>query len=202
MSGEPSHFNAQAIARWSAGRGRPHAKRQPAGPRPTLGDLQHSHCWTWVYCEKCLQRAPMALVPLIVRWGADTSSDRLRQRARSTKCGPKGATTSGMGGHAHRVSALPLTRTRLRCPPAKIRYYDARTDTHLRNWGNSTLLDERAGRNDDPTSHLEIYVMTLTTPPRRTVLQVGFAAASVAVVAHACSDNEKEQAEEVTRRKT
>jgi hypothetical protein len=40
--------------------------------------------------------------------------------------------------------------------------------------------------------------MTLTTPPRRTVLQVGFAAASVAVVAHACSDNEKEQAEEVT----
>ena len=40
--------------------------------------------------------------------------------------------------------------------------------------------------------------MTLTTPPRRTVLQVGFAAASVAVVAQACSDNEKEQAEEVT----
>jgi hemerythrin-like domain-containing protein len=40
--------------------------------------------------------------------------------------------------------------------------------------------------------------MTLTTPPRRTVLQVGFAAASVAVVAHACSDNEKEQAEEIT----
>ena len=40
--------------------------------------------------------------------------------------------------------------------------------------------------------------MTLTTPPRRTVLQVGFAAASVAVVTHACSDNEKEPAEEVT----
>jgi hemerythrin-like domain-containing protein len=39
--------------------------------------------------------------------------------------------------------------------------------------------------------------MTLTTP-RRTVLQVGFAAASVAVVAHACSDSEKEQAEEIT----
>ncbi len=44
------------------------------------------------------------------------------------------------------------------------------------------------------SSHLEIMP---STPPRRTVLQVGFAAASVAVVVHACSDNEKEQAEEV-----
>ena len=37
-------------------------------------------CWTWIYCEKCLHHAPMALVPLIIRWGANTSSDRLRQR--------------------------------------------------------------------------------------------------------------------------
>jgi hypothetical protein len=37
-----------------------------------------------------------------------------------------------------------------------------------------------------------------TTPPRRAVLQVGFAAASVAIVANACSENEKEQADEVT----
>ena len=59
MSGEPSHFNARAMARWLASRGRPHAKRQPPGPRPALGDLQRSHCWTWVYCEKCLHHAPM-----------------------------------------------------------------------------------------------------------------------------------------------
>jgi hypothetical protein len=65
MSGEPSHFNARAMARWLASRGRPHAKRQPPGPRPTLGDLQRSHCWTWVYREKCLHHAPMALVPLM-----------------------------------------------------------------------------------------------------------------------------------------
>jgi hypothetical protein len=51
MSGEPSHFNARAMARWLASRARPHAKRQPPGQRPTLGDLQRSHCWTWVYCE-------------------------------------------------------------------------------------------------------------------------------------------------------
>jgi hypothetical protein len=63
MSGEPANFNARAMARWLASRGRPNAKRLPPGPRPMLGQLQRSHCWTWVYCEKCLHRAPMALVP-------------------------------------------------------------------------------------------------------------------------------------------
>jgi hemerythrin-like domain-containing protein len=40
--------------------------------------------------------------------------------------------------------------------------------------------------------------MPLTAPPRRTLLQAGFAAATVAVVANACGENEKEQAEDVT----
>jgi hypothetical protein len=65
MSGEPSNFNARVMARWLAIRGRAHAKRQPPGPRPTLGDLQRSHCWTWIYCEKCFHHAPMAFAPLI-----------------------------------------------------------------------------------------------------------------------------------------
>ena len=34
----------------------------------------------------------MAFVPLIIRWGPDTSSDRLRKAARCTRCGGKGAT--------------------------------------------------------------------------------------------------------------
>jgi hypothetical protein len=33
----------------------------------------------------------MAFAPLIIRWGPDTSSDRLRQAARCTQCGGKGA---------------------------------------------------------------------------------------------------------------
>jgi hypothetical protein len=70
-------------------RGRPHAKRQPPGSRPTLAELQRSHCWTWVYCEKCLHHAPMALVPLIIRWDADTSSDRLRRCARGRRGTPQ-----------------------------------------------------------------------------------------------------------------
>jgi hypothetical protein len=52
---------------------RPAARQAaPPGPRPALGELQRSHCWTWVYCEKCLHHAPMALVPLIIRWGVET----------------------------------------------------------------------------------------------------------------------------------
>jgi len=108
MSGEPSHFNARAMARWLASRGRPHAKRQPPGPRPTLGDLQRSHCWTWVYCEKCLHHAPMALVPLMIRWAAETSSDRLRQCARCTKCGHRGATLQHPGWAGTHVGFQPF----------------------------------------------------------------------------------------------
>jgi len=39
-----------------------------------------------------LNYAPMAFVPLIIRWGPDASSDRLRQAARCTRCGGEGAT--------------------------------------------------------------------------------------------------------------
>jgi hypothetical protein len=107
MSGEPSNFNARAMARWLASRGRPHAKLQLPGPRPTLGQLHRSH-WTWVCCEKCLHRAPMALVPLIIRWGAETSSDRLRQSARCTKCGYKGATLQHPGWAGTHIGFQPF----------------------------------------------------------------------------------------------
>jgi ribosomal protein S14 len=33
----------------------------------------------------------MAFAPLVIRWRPDTSSDKLRQRARCTACGHKGA---------------------------------------------------------------------------------------------------------------
>jgi hypothetical protein len=64
------------------------------GPAPTLGELQRgSSKWAWVYCESgsCHHRAPMAFAPLVIRWGPDASSDRLRRSARCTKCGHKGA---------------------------------------------------------------------------------------------------------------
>jgi hypothetical protein len=36
-------------------------------------------------------RTPTALTPLIIRWGGDASSEVLRQCARCSKCGRKGA---------------------------------------------------------------------------------------------------------------
>jgi hypothetical protein len=72
-----------------------------------------SHCWTWVYCENCLHHAPMALVPLIIRWGADTSSDRLRRSARCTECGHKGATLQHPGWGGNHVGFLPFPAEKL-----------------------------------------------------------------------------------------
>ena len=108
MSGEPSNFNARAMARWLASRGQAHTKRQQLGPRPTLGQLHRSHCWTWVYCEKCLHHAPMALVPLIIRWGAEASSDQLRQCARCTRCGNKVATLQHPGWAGTHIGFQPF----------------------------------------------------------------------------------------------
>ena len=56
--------------------------------------LPRGMSWAWVNCARhgCWYRAPMALVPLMIRWGFDTSSDKLRRCARCTKCGHKGAT--------------------------------------------------------------------------------------------------------------
>ena len=61
---------------------------------PTLAELRASSPWVWVYCRQtdCAHQAPMAFAPLIIRWGAHTSSDRLRNSARCTRCGGRGAT--------------------------------------------------------------------------------------------------------------
>src|SRR5262249_50022510 len=60
---------------------------------PTLFEVQRHAPWLWVWCDNrdCLHRAPIALAPVIIRWGLTTSSDRLRQNARCTCCGRLGA---------------------------------------------------------------------------------------------------------------
>jgi hypothetical protein len=88
MSGEPANFSLQEAAQWRAGRPR---KSLP-GPVPTLAELQRSMCWTWVWCQRCEHHAAMVFAPLVIRWGPDTSSDKLRHCARCTTCGWKGAT--------------------------------------------------------------------------------------------------------------
>ena len=61
---------------------------------PTLGQLRQRQCWLWLHCNRssCLHYVPVALAPYIILLGENASSDRLRQSARCSKCGSKGAT--------------------------------------------------------------------------------------------------------------
>jgi hypothetical protein len=46
-------------------------EREPATPVATLGQLQHGHCWRWIYCGSgiCTHSAPVALAPFVIRCG-------------------------------------------------------------------------------------------------------------------------------------
>jgi len=84
-------------------------KRTADTPIATLTDLRRVTPWLWVYCERCQHRSPAAIVPLMIRWGADASSDMLRQSARCTQCGGRGATIQlpGWGGQQMPVPEWP-----------------------------------------------------------------------------------------------
>ena len=89
MSGEPAKFSGNDMARWLASR---HRYKSKPGPRATLGDLQRATPWVRLWCERCQHHSPLACAVALIRWGASASSDVLRERARCTACGRKGAT--------------------------------------------------------------------------------------------------------------
>jgi len=68
------------------------ARRSKPPPVPTLGEIRENTPWLWLNCPACRHYRPIALAPLIIRWGPDVSSDVLRRSARCTSCGHKGAT--------------------------------------------------------------------------------------------------------------
>jgi hypothetical protein len=78
----------------------PNRKRYTAsvGPPMTLGEMQQGETkWVWAYCEAfdrqwyCQHRAPIALAPYVIRWGADAPGDVLRRNLRCSMCGRRGA---------------------------------------------------------------------------------------------------------------
>jgi hypothetical protein len=75
---------------------------------PTLAELRKHNSWVWAWCERCQHHAPMAFVPLMIRWGANASSDKLRRRARCTACGHKGATLQHPGWAGELVGFQPF----------------------------------------------------------------------------------------------
>ena len=67
------------------------ALRALPGPPATLASLQRAPKWIWLYCRACPHHAPAAVAPFVIRWGCEASPDLLRQAARCTVCGGKGA---------------------------------------------------------------------------------------------------------------
>jgi hypothetical protein len=79
-----------------------------ANTNTTLGDLHRATPWVWVYCERCQHHAPLACAVAVIRWGPDMSSDKLRQSARRTRCGHKGATIQHPGWGGNDIGFLPF----------------------------------------------------------------------------------------------
>jgi DNA-directed RNA polymerase subunit RPC12/RpoP len=77
------------------------------------------HCctqpyWLWLRCDACGHRVAVALVPFVIRCGADASSDMLRQQARCMACGQRGASLqhpswgdAAVGWEVFPVASLP-----------------------------------------------------------------------------------------------
>ena len=78
----------------------------------TLGDLHRATPWLWLHCEKYQHYAPLVCAVPVIRWGAQTSSDKLRQCARCTACGNKGATIQHPGWGGTDVGFLPFPTKR------------------------------------------------------------------------------------------
>jgi hypothetical protein len=104
MSGEPHYLSLRDQAYWQSRR----THKSPPGPRPTLAELQRSSSWWWLHCELCQHSAPFACAAAVIRWGAEESSDKLRNCARCTTCGGKGATIQHPGWGGKGLGFLPF----------------------------------------------------------------------------------------------
>jgi hypothetical protein len=87
---------------------RPNSVMREFGRRPTLGELQRTTPWVWLWCERCQHHAPLACAVPVILWGPDSSSDKLRAGARCTSCGGKGATLQRPGWAGNNIGFYPF----------------------------------------------------------------------------------------------
>jgi hypothetical protein len=90
--------------------------------------MRRSAPWLWLHCcnAKCLHRVPMAITPLIIRWGGDASSDRLQASARCRKCGKWGADLQHPGARVGTLRSPTMRAMRIGCLFASERYGSGR----------------------------------------------------------------------------
>jgi hypothetical protein len=125
-----SHWPASpVIGQWSRRVGhreeQPQRRRNwtPPGPVPTLGELQAgSGKWMWAICNgtdtsgriPCQHRAPLALAPFVIRWGANAPSDVMRERLRCALCGHRDATLQRPSWMGNEIGEQPFPAERER----------------------------------------------------------------------------------------
>jgi hypothetical protein len=61
-----------------------------------------------MYFYRCQPKAPFACAVAVIRWGADAPSDKLRQCARCTGCGSKGATLKHPTWGGNSIGFMPF----------------------------------------------------------------------------------------------
>lgn len=66
---------------------------QAPAEAPTLRQLRRSAPWFWLDCRHCRARRPVLLVHLMLAFGVDASSNRVRSQARCKVCGHQGVDT-------------------------------------------------------------------------------------------------------------
>jgi hypothetical protein len=68
--------------------------RDTPPPVPTLAELTRSGSggnWVWLHCfgKGCGRKFPVALVPLVIRWGDRATIHDLNRNARCARCGSR-----------------------------------------------------------------------------------------------------------------
>lgn len=85
--------------------------RSAPGPVPTLAQLARHTNWVRALCTaQCAHDAAIPLAPIIARFGAEASSDRLRNALRCTACGKRGGRIMLPSWHDMQVgvTAMPV----------------------------------------------------------------------------------------------
>lgn len=69
------------------------ARRFETGRVPTLRELRRSVSWMRLICRNCGKQRPVLLVHLMLAFGVDASSERVRSQVRCQECGHQGVDT-------------------------------------------------------------------------------------------------------------
>lgn len=91
--------------------------RAPVGPPPTLGrELQRGDRWCWFWCPECQHHGPLALAPLAILFGMNTTTVEAAKRVTCSVCGHRGATMQSphIRGTADNLEHEEFRRTSLR----------------------------------------------------------------------------------------